>query len=169
MGGSGSGRWGSRRPLAEAMRRIDLAQLRRSYPITPDGLVRMSYAWARGRHVDATVSLLHTPLHFGGWSVWFCCPSCGRRCRVLYGSWRIACRHCHRLRYLSQRETPSGRANLGMLKVAKRLDPEARGNALPFKPKGMHWSTYERLSERYDAYSTMWAMSVMRYFRIRRR
>jgi hypothetical protein len=151
------------------MRRIDLAQSRRSHPIKPGGLFKMRYEWTNGQRVEATVSLVDTPLHFGGRRLWFCCPSCARRCQVLYGSWRIACKSCHRLRYLSQRESRTGRANLGMLKIAKRLDPEARGNALPFKPKGMHWSTYERLSERYDAYNTMWSMAALRCLGIRLR
>jgi hypothetical protein len=81
----------------------------------------MRYEWTNGRRVEATVSLVDTPVHFGGHRLWFSCPSCARRCQILYGSWRIACQRCHRLRYLSQRETKSGRANLGMLKIAKRL------------------------------------------------
>lgn len=53
--------------------------------------------------------------------------------------------------------------------LVKRLDLEATCNELRPKPKDMHWSTYERLAERYDTYDTMWAMAVMRRFRIRRR
>jgi hypothetical protein len=40
---------------------------------------------------------------------------------------------------------------------------------LPPKPKGMHWSTYDRLVERYDTYDTMWSMAVMRRLGIRPR
>jgi hypothetical protein len=98
MGGSGSGRWGSRRPLAEALQRIDIAHLRRDHPIIPGALVTMRYQWANGRRVETTVSFLFTPGRFGGRRVWFCC-------QILYGSWRIACHRCHRLRYLSQRES----------------------------------------------------------------
>jgi hypothetical protein len=54
-----------------------------------------------------------------------------------------------------------------MMKIVKRLDPEATCNELPSKPKGMHWSTYERLADRYEAYDAMWAMAVMRRFGIR--
>ena len=58
-----------------------------------------------------------------------------------------------------------------MLKIVRRLNPDDPDpcNDLPEKPKGMHWSTYERLSERYNAYDTMWAMAIMRFLRIRRR
>jgi len=54
-----------------------------------------------------------------------------------------------------------------MMKIVKRLDPKAMCNALPPKPTGMHWSTYDRLAERYDAYDTMWSLAVMRRFGFR--
>jgi hypothetical protein len=171
MGGHGSGRWGvSRRPLAESMRRIDLAQLMRKKPaITDRHALKVHCRRGDGPPAEvATIYLESTRVYFGGRRLWFLCPRCDGRCRVLYGIWRIACRRCHRLRYLSQRETRRGRANLGMMKIVKRLDPEATCNSLPPKPNGMHWSTYERLSERYDAYDTMWAMTIMRHFRIQR-
>ena len=167
MGGSGSGRSGSSRPLAGGLWRVDLAQLRRSHPVTPGSLVKMSYVWAKDQRVEATVSFLATPTRFGGRRLWFCCPSCRRPCQILYGSWHIACGRCHRLRYMSQRETRSGRANLGMMKIVKRLDPEATCNELPPKPRGMHWSTYDRLKERYDTYDAMWSMAVMGWLRSR--
>jgi hypothetical protein len=53
-----------------------------------------------------------------------------------------------------------------MLKIVKRMDPEATYNALPPKPRGMHWSTYERLVDRYNAYDNIWALGVMRLLRI---
>ncbi len=51
-----------------------------------------------------------TPCHFGGERWWFCCPSCGRRCRVLYKppqALYFSCRLCHRLTYKSQQEGKS--------------------------------------------------------------
>ena len=170
MGGLGSGRGGvSRRQLAEALRRIDLAQLRRKEPsLSQNHSLKVTCRREDGEVVDvATIYFDATRMHFGGRRLWFRCPRCDARCRVLFGTWRIACRRCHRLRYLSQRESRSGRANLGMMKIVKRLDPEASCNALPSKPERMHWSTYARLSERYDAYDTMWAMAVMRRLRFR--
>lgn len=172
MGGHGSGRWGvSTRPLAESMRRIDLATLRLDEPALTSGhRLQIKCSSNDGERVQATtVYLDSTRMYFGGRRLWFRCPRCEGRCRVLYGTWRIACRRCHRVRYLSQRETRSGRANLGMMKVVKRLHPEATCNMLPPKPKGMHWSTYDRLVERYDTYDTMWSMAVMRRLGIRPR
>jgi len=172
MGGFGSGRWGtSRRPLAESMRRIDLAELRRDEPsLTARNVLKVECVRDNGERVEvATVYLEATRMYFGGRRLWFRCPRCEARCRVLYGTWRIACRRCHRLRYTTQKETRSDRANLGMFKIVKRLDPEATFNELPPKPKGMHWRTHERLADRYDAYDTIWATAIMRHFRIRRR
>jgi hypothetical protein len=170
VGGYGSGRWGvSKRPLAESMRRIDLAEFGRNEQLTDRHVLKVIRN--NGERAEVTTVYLESRrMYFGGRRLWFRCPRCEGRCRVLYGTWRIACRRCHRLRYLSQRETRSGRANLGMMKIVKRLDPEATCNALPPKPKGMHWSTYDRLAERYDAYDAMWGMAVLCrfHFRLRR-
>jgi len=68
---------------------------------------------------------------------------------VFAGSRRIACRRA--------------------IGCVKRIDPKAACNALPPKPKGMHWSTYDRLAERYDIYDSMWSMAVMRWLGNRRR
>ena len=153
MGGYGSGRWGSRKPKAEHMQRLDLARLRR------DGALRSGTAskigWscsgqdaasigtiARGDalrlmyrvssrdgswyDVDETVQLAWTKTQFGGERVWFLCPGCARRCRVLYGGARFRCRRCHGLRYSSQAETRADRATRAMFKIVRRLDPTRR-------------------------------------------
>jgi hypothetical protein len=147
--------------------RVDLASLRREHSISANSMVKISYVRTDGGQVEATVTFAELPTRFGGRRLWFRCPSCPRICRILFGSWRIACRRCHKLRYLTQAETRSSRAIRGMLKIVKRLDPEATYNALPPKPKGMHWRTYDRLADRYDTYDAIWAMGVMRFLRIR--
>jgi hypothetical protein len=167
MGGSGSGRWGSRKPTAEHMARIDLATIRRQYPVTRLSKLTSSYTRQNGQRVTADIYFDHTTTRFGGSRLWFVCPACRQRCRVLFGSWRIACRRCHRLRYGSQVESRSSRAIRGMTRIVKRLDPEATCNDLPSKPKGMHWKTYNRLADRYDEYDNRWAIGVMRRLRIR--
>jgi len=35
-------------------------------------------------------------------------------------------------------------------------------NDLPEKPKGMHWTTYDRLVERYEGYSEQWGLAILR-------
>jgi hypothetical protein len=169
MGGHGSGRWGvSRRPLAESMRRIDLATLRRDAPpLTARHTLQIRYYNAADEQVQVTtVYLESTRMYFGGRRLWFRCPRCEGRCRVLYGTWRIACRRCHRLRDCSQRETKEDRATRAMLKIVRRLNPDdpVPCNDLPEKPKGMHWNTYDRLVERYETYSDKWGVGIMRRY-----
>src|SRR5215468_11888341 len=64
-----------------------------------------------------TVHLEATRAYFGGRRLWFRCPRCDGRCRVLYGIRWIACRRCHRLRYPCQRETKEDQATRQMLKI----------------------------------------------------
>lgn len=64
-----------------------------------------------------------------------------------------ACRHCHRLNYLCQLETDVDRAVRRADKIRARLKWQAgilNGNG--WKPKGMHWATFERLRAEHDAF-----------------
>lgn len=97
----------------------------------------------------------HTPCNLGGRRAWFLCPArgCGRRVAVLYGGSIFACRHCHNLVYECQRETDDDRAARRADTIRRRLGWEpgilnGDGN----KPKGMHWSTYQRLTIKHDAF-----------------
>ena len=66
---------------------------------------------------------------------------------VLYGPGKyFLCRHCYDLRYKSQREDKTHRALRRAQKIRERLGGSANMmKPLPEKPKGMHWSTYNRL------------------------
>jgi hypothetical protein len=51
------------------------------------------------------IAILTTHSHVGGFKRWFGCPQCGRRVGCLYRPTLergYACRHCWRLKYLSQ-------------------------------------------------------------------
>jgi hypothetical protein len=84
---------------------------------------------------------------------WFICPAthCGRRVAILYGGEVFACRHCHKLAYQCQRESPDDRAKRRADKIRVRLgwEPDIL-NGEGFKPKGMHWRTYRRLTDEHD-------------------
>ena len=177
-----------RYPKSEQMKRLDIAHLeRRGY--LRGGPYRYSWSWgdqpmgsitmlrlptglklmyrtqrADGEwlDIDELVPFVLTPMRFGGERRWFQCPSCARKCRVLFGGRRFRCRRCHRVRYASQSETRLDRAHRGMFKIVKRLDAEAECNDLPEKPRRMHWRTYNRLVERYEHYDGQWAWAVMR-------
>jgi hypothetical protein len=99
--------------------------------------------------VQEPVPLTWTACNFGGERPWFVCPSvgCARRVAVLYGPGRyFLCRHCYDLVYESQRENKMHCA----LRRAQAIRESLGGSAnmmepFPEKPKGMHWSTYDRL------------------------
>ena len=72
---------------------------------------------------------------------------------MLFGGRVFACRQCNRLAYRSQREADDDRATRRADTIRRRLDWEPgilNGNGL--KPKGMHWSTFERLQGEHDAH-----------------
>tara|TARA_R110002049_G_scaffold291383_2_gene475296 strand:- start:1590 stop:2192 length:603 start_codon:yes stop_codon:yes gene_type:complete len=96
-----------------------------------------------------------TPCHLSGQRPWFLCPAdgCGRRAAILYAGRIFSCRHCCHLAYPSQRETADDRAGRRADKIRDKLGWEPGFlNGDGWKPKGMHWQTYERLTAEHDAY-----------------
>jgi hypothetical protein len=99
--------------------------------------------------VEEPVELAWTACNFGGERPWFICPGagCGRRVAILYEPGRyFLCRHCYDLVYQSQRDNEMYRALHRAQDIRRRLGGSANMiQPFPEKPKGMHWSTYERL------------------------
>jgi hypothetical protein len=109
------------------------------------GSVKLTYAIG-GEDIQEWILIDKTPVHLGGHRSWFLCPGCNRRIGSLYLAKRFRCRHCHDLRYASQRETPSFRAISRIQRVRKKLIGD--GNLMhsrPHRPRYMHHSTYQRL------------------------
>ncbi len=115
------------------------------------GAIRLIYrARACGKisclDIDYRIYLERTPCRFGGERTWFLCPECGQRVAKLYcAEQHYVCRHCGDLAYKSQREDRDTRT----LHRAQAIRIKLGGSAnmlecFPPKPKGMHWSTYER-------------------------
>lgn len=105
--------------------------------------------------IEYPVGLAWTECHFGGQRPWFICPAkgCGRRVGKLYGGRVFACRHCYRLAYPCQREAEDDRAINRADKIRDRLGwMPGILNFKGCKPKGMHWSTFERLEAEHDAF-----------------
>ena len=127
----------------------------------PRGVVRIEAGddgvWLTIHGRRQWLGITETPVHLGGSRPWFRC-GCGNRAAILYGSphtggSRFACRECKRLAYPSQREDPRHRP----ITMASRIRQQLGGSpslAQPFppKPKGMHWTTYERRRARALAY-----------------
>jgi len=105
--------------------------------------------------VEQPVPITWTEPNYGGRRPWFMCPGvksgvpCRRRVAHLYGAGRyFACRHCYELAYGSQREDRADRALRRANKIRRKLEGKpGMANPFPSKPKGMHWSTYERLRQ----------------------
>jgi hypothetical protein len=181
MGGYGSERrWG--KDTTSDMRALDIRRLHRDGLLTPgrafgwqwtrngeevasiqirtesDRVILNYRSRRRGgewQAMEYPVDLEWTGTHFGGRRVWFQCPArgCGRRVAILYGGSIFACRHCHKLTYQCQRETPYDRAARRADAIRRRLGWEPGIlNGEGWKPKGMHWRTFERLKAEHDAF-----------------
>jgi hypothetical protein len=103
--------------------------------------------------VDELIAYSHTATNFNGRRQWFVCPSCGRRCGVLYGFSRFRCRSCFCLTYSSQYEAQWERARDQAERIRKRLGGSGNiivgdFNPFPPRPKGMWRATYEQLRQR---------------------
>tara|TARA_R100000687_G_scaffold5898_3_gene5594 strand:+ start:155 stop:676 length:522 start_codon:yes stop_codon:yes gene_type:complete len=88
-----------------------------------------------------------TTTNFGGQRQWFLCPSCDRRCAIIYrrGSGPLwCCRVCGGGRYLTELKSPKERKLHKALKIRRRLGQKNPGLLLPFpgKPRHMHTETY---------------------------
>lgn len=114
--------------------------------------VRLSYTYQHrlgtATEQDYPVRLVRTPCRYGGKRAWFLCPCCARRVAILYfGNPVFACRHCWRLTYPSQKESAADRADRRANAIRERLGwPKGIANPFGGKPKGMHWRTYQRLT-----------------------
>lgn len=107
------------------------------------------------------INLSFTLCGFGGCQVYFICPDCGARCRFLYYRWHdFICRRCARLNYESQQQTvnESHAYKRGIKYARKHLDPffspDYMGfpDAVPEKPRGMHWRTFDRHMDKLGEY-----------------
>ncbi len=84
------------------------------------------------------VTMSQTPCRYGGVRHWFHCPTCQRRCEVLYLRFgRFACRQCNRVAYTSQRGGPLDRLQHKLTKLQNTKGEH--------RPRGMHHKTWERL------------------------
>ena len=181
MGGHGSGRRRSYsgKPETDDCCPLDIRKLNRRGLLVPGS--RFSWQWTVGQRVafvialrvdgqglvlmyrpsssdvivEQQVQIERTSCRFGGQRPWFTCPRCDRRVAVLYAPARqFACRQCGRLAYGSQKESAGGRALRQADAIRKRLGWRAGIIHGPgYKPKGMHWKTFERLERHHDELS----------------
>ena len=124
---------------------------------------RSNEPWKDERYA---VAIDRTLCHYGGSRPWFRCPAvgCGKRVAILYGGDIFACRHCYRLAYDSQKEEPHERALRCTQAIREKLGGSGSlAEDSPTKPKGMHWSTYNRLcAEAEKAQNQSWPPFLLR-------
>lgn len=107
-----------------------------------------------GRKMEYQVGIERVATYRGGARPLFKCPSCGKRANrlFLWGDGLFACRNCLGIALANDHQTPIERALRQAGKIRERLGWESHIYAARPKPKGMHWKTFYRLSERHDAY-----------------
>jgi hypothetical protein len=101
-----------------------------------------------------SIPLVRTHPHFGGSRIWFVCPSCQRRCGVLWGRKYYRCRSCYRLTYESQYQTTADRLLERAIEKRRELGGAAYytiDGPFPPKPKRMRWKTYQALRVKDDS------------------
>lgn len=117
----------------------------------------------RGKHTyRQIVRLSHTTCNYGKSRAWLHCPLCSRRVfRLFYYPYTVdhqgndvhyfACRHCRRLTYALRRERGFNYFQSQVMKYRDRLqgDKAQMWDELPRKPKGMHWSTYSHVMQKW--------------------
>ena len=122
------------------------------YPVSPFAVsVALDHARVLHDGLDHLVEIERTRCNYGDTRPWFLCPACGNRRAVLYalpGGSCFGCRRCLRLLYLSECEDTFGRGLLKVRKLERSVCESIGGlvgTAHPVdKPKGQHWTTYER-------------------------
>jgi hypothetical protein len=117
--------------------------------------------------LDQTIILVPKPRHFGGYQWYFVCPVMNRYASVLWmppGAERFCSRQTwgRQVADASQFADPDNRAHIGQAKIKSRLiadlDPDEWD--LPPKPKWMHWRTYNRYVEKFDAYEDVLSQNI---------
>jgi len=181
MGGFGSGTWtrGNARPRVESFLRLSVSKLYRWGYLAGESQ-SFNLTWRQGGEPFASIGghgsrdevwlkytagassgdpvewsyriqLVWTSCNYGGSRPWFCCPHCGRRVATLYAGQRFLCRKCQRLAYASQTADYLNAAINKLERLESRL--QNRGGML-YRPKGMHWKTYDRINAAIDAHTS---------------
>ena len=106
--------------------------------------------------IEETIHFVLTRCNYGGTRQWFLCPGCGRRVAILY-LWRglFTCRKCAHVVYGSQQESELDRLARKAKKIRHKMDigdtelydPDRLFDGTYWKPKNMHWKTFNRLKQ----------------------
>lgn len=99
------------------------------YFTSHDNLLTLVYRIADGPNAGklscVRVKIVLTHPYYGGYRLWFQCPTCGRRCAKLYRPYSelaYSCRVCCRLNYASTRQYSDDRIRAMEWREIKRFD-----------------------------------------------
>jgi len=140
--------------------RFEAAGLRLQYRHTPYGGAAQS--------VNELIPIVTTATNLGGGRRHsFACPSCGRRCRILYGGSHFRCRMCRGARYESQYQHAAFNTCDRRWRIREQLEerggqkwPCGLDDGFPPKPPHMHWRTYRKLEALDEKLARRWAIGV---------
>ena len=118
--------------------------------------------------ISELITITTTAMHFGSVRHWFECPSCWRRCRILYGGGRFRCRLCRGARYESQYQHPALTLCDTRWRIRQRLEERGGLDSRLFglddgigpKPPRMHWKTYRRLEAHDENLAGRWRIGI---------
>lgn len=129
---------------------FDLSDASSAGLLADEDAVLLLYGRDDGQVVKERIELDRTTCTLGGARPWFLCPLCDRRCVLLYlTSSETCCRICANLTYTTSQSSEWGRRVEKARRIGERLGVTDNGFAR-VKPKGMHWSTFERLTRQYQ-------------------
>ena len=140
---------------------VETEGIRLRYTCTPRG--------GTPEHITELIALTTTQTRFGGFRYWFVCPSCARRCRLVYGGARFRCRLCQDAKYQSQYDSAMSRCTTRRWKIRRWLKarsgsgrdwPLGLDYGLPPKPPRIHWATYDRLVALDQALARRWQVAA---------
>ena len=104
--------------------------------------------------ITCPIALSSIPLHYGGRRWYMHCPLTGRRAQTLH-KWNGIAKFCHRTAirpkptYASQRTSGSDRILAQRWAIRRKLgDTYSDLFGEPYKPKRMHWRTFEKYAAR---------------------
>lgn len=119
--------------------------------ILPGLGVKLDYNF-KGEPVETLIRFAYSAQNLGGRRTWWVCPSCGRRCGVLYCERLFVCRKCAGVDYYRTQQTGDVLTTLDnrLRRVGRKLGAaDASNDVLPPRPRYMHSATYERLAGEY--------------------
>jgi hypothetical protein len=152
-------------PLAVSVRRempIEDGFLRVVVTPAVDSVIAVALIKDRFGHEtihERTTGTVWADWNFNSRRVWVRCSVCTEPCDKLFVSagplaGSLICGRCANVRYASQDQDPVERLHARLIKIVERLGGEVGDEAIPAfprRPKGMHLTTYERLTSAFRA------------------